>query len=81
MGEIAEMMLEGTLCVMCGAFVGDDAGIPVPCLSCRRSGDHTAKGPGYMKPDPNSNRSKKKAARQFQQALKERAERGYGSRR
>ena len=71
MGEYAEMMLDGTLCQVCGSFVGDDNGVPAACLSCRRSGDHKAKGPAQMRADPNSNRSKKKAARQFQQAFKE----------
>lgn len=31
MGEIADMMLEGTLCAMCGVFIGTDSGIPTYC--------------------------------------------------
>lgn len=31
MGEIAEMMLDGTLCEACGVFIGSDAGFPQYC--------------------------------------------------
>lgn len=31
MGEIAEMMLDGTLCAMCGVYIGTDSGIPTYC--------------------------------------------------
>jgi hypothetical protein len=34
MGEVAEMMLDGTLCQMCGVFMGDAVGYPVTCTSC-----------------------------------------------
>lgn len=35
MGEIAEMMLDGTLCAGCGEFLGeDDDGIPAYCAGC-----------------------------------------------
>ena len=34
MGEIAEMMLDGTLCEGCGEFMGDDVGFPRLCQSC-----------------------------------------------
>lgn len=34
MGEIAEMMLDGTLCSVCGVFVGADDGVPVTCDGC-----------------------------------------------
>jgi hypothetical protein len=34
MGEISEMMLDGTLCSVCGVFVGDDCGYPRPCDGC-----------------------------------------------
>lgn len=34
MGEIAEMMLDGTLCACCGDFLGDDAGYPIYCAAC-----------------------------------------------
>jgi hypothetical protein len=36
MAEIAEMMLDGTLCQSCGCFVGSRRGVPVSCVSCRR---------------------------------------------
>lgn len=31
MGEIADMMLDGTLCECCGAYIGSDAGYPQYC--------------------------------------------------
>ena len=31
MGEIAEMMLDGTLCECCGEYIGSDAGYPQYC--------------------------------------------------
>lgn len=35
MGEIAEMMLDGTLCSSCGEYLGSDAdGYPIQCLGC-----------------------------------------------
>jgi hypothetical protein len=36
MGEIADMMLDGTLCAGCGEFLGEDAGYPVYCLRCAK---------------------------------------------
>ena len=37
MGEIANMMLDGTLCQGCGVYLGDDGlGFPTFCSSCRR---------------------------------------------
>lgn len=36
MGDISEMMLEGTLCEECGAFIedGDGEGYPRKCEDC-----------------------------------------------
>ena len=39
MGEIAEMMLDGTMCGQCGEWLhggGDGPGYPGLCYSCRR---------------------------------------------
>jgi len=36
MGEIADMMYEGTLCMTCGVYVGDERGIPVICKLCAK---------------------------------------------
>lgn len=36
MGEIAEMMLDGTLCQQCGQFIGRPCGYPVTCDDCRK---------------------------------------------
>lgn len=35
MGEIAEMMLEGTLCEWCGTHLGEGFGYPRLCPSCK----------------------------------------------
>ena len=37
MGEIAEMMLDGTLCQMCGVYLGEDDGFPVTCAGCKEN--------------------------------------------
>lgn len=34
MGEIADMMLDGTLCEGCGDYIGTDNGFPSYCFSC-----------------------------------------------
>ena len=34
MGEIAEMMLDGTLCEQCGTFIGEPCEHPRLCNSC-----------------------------------------------
>lgn len=36
MGEISEMMLDGTLCPGCGQFMGDGDGFPVYCSGCAK---------------------------------------------
>lgn len=37
MGEIADMMLEGTLCEICGAYIpeGEPDGFPRKCIDCK----------------------------------------------
>ena len=42
MGEIAEMMLDGTMCEGCGEFMnigGEPAGYPVRCAACSEEPD------------------------------------------
>lgn len=34
MGEVAEMMLDGTLCEQCGTFIGPPVGYPRLCEDC-----------------------------------------------
>lgn len=34
MGDIAEMMLDGTLCQVCGCYVGEPEGFPRTCEEC-----------------------------------------------
>lgn len=35
MGDISEMMLDGTLCETCGEFIGEPVGYPRYCGGCR----------------------------------------------
>lgn len=41
MGEIADMMLDGTLCEGCGVYVGQSRGYPRKCRDCQKD-DHIA---------------------------------------
>ncbi len=34
MGEISEMMLDGTLCQFCGEYLGGEEGYPQACPGC-----------------------------------------------
>lgn len=36
MGEIAEMMLDGTLCEGCGEFIGEPCEFPRLCAGCAK---------------------------------------------
>ncbi|WP_176047869.1 hypothetical protein [Burkholderia sp. BCC1644] len=45
MGEIAEMMLDGTLCEGCGVYLeGDGEGFPRRCDDCGPADDYVAAG-------------------------------------
>ena len=35
MGEIADMMLDGTLCQCCGVYIGSDYDFPTHCSDCK----------------------------------------------
>lgn len=37
MGDIADMMLDGTLCEGCGEYLGADGGYPQRCPVCARA--------------------------------------------
>ena len=41
MGDISEMMMDGTLCHLCGEFIdkGAPEGIPRACDDCKEFGD------------------------------------------
>jgi hypothetical protein len=39
MGEIADAMLDGTLCEGCGVYMGDECGYPVRCDVCGPADD------------------------------------------
>jgi Zn finger protein HypA/HybF involved in hydrogenase expression len=36
MGDLADMMLDGTLCEGCGVYLGDAVGYPRRCKPCRK---------------------------------------------
>ena len=36
MGDIADMMLDGTMCSSCGEFLGEDTGYPMMCHDCQK---------------------------------------------
>ncbi len=38
MGDIADMMLDGTLCEHCGCFIGEPCGYPRLCEDCEKEG-------------------------------------------
>jgi len=33
-GDYTDMILDGTLCQVCGCYLGDGDGFPVTCTSC-----------------------------------------------
>jgi len=39
MGDIADMMLDGTLCERCGEYLGEAEGYPRYCPSCQEEID------------------------------------------
>lgn len=42
MGDIADMMLDGSLCEGCGVYMGEGIGLPRRCVSCERDDKHSA---------------------------------------
>ena len=40
MGEVAEMMLDGTLCEQCGTFIGEPVGYPRLCSDCANDDEY-----------------------------------------
>ena len=38
MGDIADAMLDGTLCTTCGVFIGEPVGCPKYCPGCEPPG-------------------------------------------
>ena len=44
MGDVADMMLDGTLCAGCGVYLhGEPDGIPRECRECKRETDQLDK--------------------------------------
>lgn len=53
MGDIADMMLDGTMCQMCGEFMGGEGdGFPVVCVSCQKDNDIDEYGTPPDEPEP-----------------------------
>jgi hypothetical protein len=53
MGDIAEMMLDGTLCQCCGEYMGESMGFATTCAACRRDTNINSKYiPRSMRPSP-----------------------------
>ena len=52
MGEIADMMLDGTLCQSCGVYIGDESAgdFPQHCADCARDARKTRQDKGNRKP-------------------------------
>jgi len=48
MGEVAEMMLDGTLCCQCGEYIGTDNGYPTMCGGCEAECDEAIEDPKYI---------------------------------
>jgi hypothetical protein len=42
MGDVADMMLDGTLCQICGVYLEGDAGYPRTCDACHRDSERPA---------------------------------------
>lgn len=45
MGEISEMMLDGTLCEECGVYIGEGLGFPELCEDCKSEDDSWSDDP------------------------------------
>ena len=60
MGEIAEMMLDGSLCQDCGQVIGDGNGdgLPVTCDSCLKQNARQSRGVGDLKAKVNITKTK-----------------------
>jgi hypothetical protein len=42
MGDVADAILDGTLCEGCGGYIGDGDGYPRTCAACQRESAKTA---------------------------------------
>lgn len=44
MGDISDMILDGTLCQECGAYIGDACGYPRSCGGCEETTEEECEG-------------------------------------
>lgn len=60
MGDIADMMLDGTLCQMCGEFMGSEGdGFPIVCGGCQATQDVDEFGISLDEPTPQKTKKPK----------------------
>lgn len=55
MGDISEMMLDGTMCAGCGEFLGQGEGYPKFCKECQDEMDAVKRKPKKHKKRDKSN--------------------------
>jgi len=60
-GEVAEMMLDGTLCQCCGVYIGDQStgGFPEYCRSCARDAEKARQDKGSRPKQPTTGKVQK----------------------
>lgn len=60
MGEIAEMMLDGTLCENCGDFIGEGSGFPRYCsAACAKDRGAATDGAQVARPSHNATKAQR----------------------
>jgi hypothetical protein len=69
MGEIAEMMLDGTLCEGCGEYMGDECGYARRCHYCRKMEKQYEKERATKKGSQKNLRKKEEKRKDKQQCL------------
>jgi len=70
MGEIAEMMLDGTLCECCGEFIGEGDGFPQYCSSECSSGRGVVAEPTKKKEGKKRRQKRRKARKRLERLEK-----------
>lgn len=70
MGEQSEMMLDGTLCMTCGEFVGECAGYPVECRGCHAAGGKVTTPPDMRPAKSTAYKARRKRQKQRRNARK-----------
>lgn len=50
MGDIADMMLDGTLCEGCGVYLGSNNGFATRCAGCQEDDKEVLEFPNFLRP-------------------------------